>query len=75
METSVSDASPPDHNATVLTPAGRVRAEKVEHLRPGQAVRRNDDGTYSVIDNTGSQHPDPKERNPDDRPRPDPRRL
>jgi len=67
---------PPDTPPTVLTPAGRVPADQVRHLHPGQTVRRNDDGTYTVIDKTaGSLPSDAKERDPHERSRPDPRRL
>lgn len=48
-----SDSIPPKSHAeeeTVLTPAGRVPADQVVHLRPGQAVRRNEDGTISIVD-------------------------
>jgi hypothetical protein len=34
---------------TVVTPAGRLPKDQVTHVRPGQSVRRNPDGTYTII--------------------------
>jgi hypothetical protein len=44
---SKSDNVPP---FTALTPAGRVPADKVRHVKPGQKVVRNADGSHSVED-------------------------
>lgn len=62
---------------TVVTPAGRLPADHVFHVKPGQTIRRNDDGTMSVIDKvkTGSQPPTPKDRDLHEQPRPHPGRV
>jgi hypothetical protein len=33
----------------VITPEGPRPRNKVHHVRPGQAVRQNDDGTYTIV--------------------------
>ena len=33
----------------VITPAGLVRKENVHRVLPNQTVRRNEDGTYTII--------------------------
>ncbi len=33
----------------VITPAGPMPKNRVHHVGPGQVVRRNEDGTYSVV--------------------------
>jgi hypothetical protein len=33
----------------VITPAGPVRRDKVNPVGPGEAVRRNEDGSYTVV--------------------------
>jgi len=37
----------------VITPAGPRPAEQVHRVRPGKTVRRNPDGTYSIVPETG----------------------
>lgn len=33
----------------VTTPGGPRRRDQVRHLRPGEALRQNEDGTYSIV--------------------------
>jgi hypothetical protein len=33
----------------VITPEGPRPRKKVHHVRPGQAVRQNEDGTYTIV--------------------------
>jgi hypothetical protein len=33
----------------VMTPAGPVPKDKVHPVKPGEVVRRNEDGTYTVV--------------------------
>ena len=33
----------------MITPAGPVTRDQVRPVKPGEAVRRNDDGTYTVV--------------------------
>ncbi len=39
-----------ENQEIVTTPAGPMPREKVHHVKPGQVVRRNPDGTYTVVD-------------------------
>ena len=41
---------------TVVTPAGRLPKDQVTHVGPGQSIRRNQDGTYTII----KEHPPAK---------------
>lgn len=41
-----SDAAAPTD--TIITPAGPRLREKVREVKPGEAVRRNDDGSLSI---------------------------
>jgi len=34
---------------TVITPAGRLPKDRMKHVGPGQIIRRNKDGTYTVV--------------------------
>jgi hypothetical protein len=50
----IPDPPGPDQNSgvsqeTVVTPAGRLPKDKVTHVGPGQSIRRNPDGTYTII--------------------------
>lgn len=33
----------------IITPAGPMPKDRVHHVGPDQVVRRNEDGTYSVV--------------------------
>jgi hypothetical protein len=33
----------------VVTPGGPRRRDQIRHLRPGEALRQNEDGTYSIV--------------------------
>lgn len=39
----------PEEEVLVITPAGPMRKGNVHQVGPNQAVRRNDDGTYSIV--------------------------
>jgi len=43
---------------TVVTPAGRLPKDQVMHVGPGQSIRRNPDGTYTIIKNPPDKHED-----------------
>ena len=49
----------------VITPEGPRPRKDVHHVRPGETVRRNDDGTYTVIPSgePGSSQPKGKKQN------------
>jgi hypothetical protein len=47
--------SPPPEEDLVITPAGPVRKKNVHQVAPNQAVRRNQDGTYTIVPKTDSQ--------------------
>ena len=38
-----------DEDDLVITPGGPRPRDQVHHVRPGETVRRNDDGTYTVV--------------------------
>lgn len=38
-----------DKDDLVITPGGPRPRDQVRHVRPGEAVQRNDDGTYTVV--------------------------
>lgn len=42
----------------VITPAGRLPKDRVSHVTPGQIIRRNDDGTYSIIERQTPNKPE-----------------
>jgi hypothetical protein len=52
----------PENNAEdrVITPGGPRPRHKVHHVKPGGAVRQNEDGTYTIVPNNtpGSLKPD-----------------
>ena len=47
----------PDRSAEelVITPAGPVLKKNVHQVEPNQAVRRNRDGSYTIVPKTDSQ--------------------
>jgi len=45
----------------VNTPAGPRRRSQVHHVEPGESVRRNDDGSYTVVPPSPSPCSDEKE--------------
>jgi hypothetical protein len=56
-ETGEQDAGKPSTSTQenlVITPAGPVRKENVHRVAPNQAVRRNKDGTYTIVPKTDS---------------------
>ncbi len=53
-EENTSKPRPPDEDL-VITPAGPVRKKNVHKVGPDQAVRRNKDGTYTIVPKTDSQ--------------------
>ncbi len=46
--------SPTLNENLVVTPAGLVQKKNVHQVGPNQAVRRNEDGTYTIVPKTGS---------------------
>jgi hypothetical protein len=46
--------SPTLNENLVVTPAGLVQKKNVHQVGPNQAVRRNQDGTYTIVPKTGS---------------------
>ena len=40
---------PPPKEDLVITPAGPMRRQNVHRVGPNETVRRNDDGTYSIV--------------------------
>jgi len=63
-----------DPPATVLTPAGKVPADKVRHVRPGQKVIRNPDGSFSVAEDH-DESPEERKGQSNDKSGPDSGRL
>jgi hypothetical protein len=53
-EENTKKPSPPGEDL-VITPAGPVRKENVHQVGPNQAVRRNTDGTYTIVPESYSQ--------------------
>jgi hypothetical protein len=49
----------------VVTPGGPHPRNKVHHVRPGEAVRRNQDGTYTIVPNDVPAPPEPKPKTED----------
>jgi hypothetical protein len=47
-------APSPPREEFVITPAGPVRKENVHRVGPDEAVRRNEDGTYTIVPKTDS---------------------
>jgi len=50
-----STTSPPQgtpQTDVVITPAGPVPKNKVYEVKPGEAVRQNDDGTITIVPNS-----------------------
>ena len=45
---------------TVVTPAGRLPKDQVTHVGPGQSIRRNSDGTYTIIKEQPPAKPEDK---------------
>jgi hypothetical protein len=54
-EESTKKPSPPHEEDLVITPAGPMRKKNVRQVAPNQAVRRNKDGTYTIVPNTDSR--------------------
>jgi hypothetical protein len=53
---------------TVITPAGRLPRDRVTHVPPGHHIRRNDDGTYSIIeDDAEHKSKDQPSSNPEEK--------
>ena len=49
---STDKPTPPDNKRDlVITPAGPIPKEEVHLVKPGEIVRRNEDGTYTIIPN------------------------
>jgi len=46
---------PTPDEALAVTPAGPVKRRNVSAVPPGKVVRRNPDGTYSVVDGPPSK--------------------
>jgi hypothetical protein len=49
---------PPGEDAMVITPAGPVRKGDVQPVGPNEVVRRNQDGTYTVVPRTDRRAPE-----------------
>ena len=45
----------PSAEELVITPAGPVLKKNVHQVEPNQAVRRNKDGSYTIVPKTDSQ--------------------
>ncbi len=45
-----------------ITPGGPRRRDQVHHIGPGEAVRQNEDGTYSVVPKEPPSGPEPKDQ-------------
>lgn len=45
-----------DKDDLVITPAGPVPKERVSRVGPNQIVRRNKDGTYTIVDKPAWRH-------------------
>src|SRR5215471_21090286 len=46
----------------VITPGGPRRRDQVHPVRPGEAVRQNEDGTYTIVPKDAPIGPEPKGR-------------
>jgi hypothetical protein len=46
----------------VITPGGPRPRDQVRPVRPGEAVRQNQDGTYTIMPKNGSAGPGPKDK-------------
>ena len=42
-------SKPEDREERVVTPAGPLPKSKVHPVKPGEVVRRNPDGTFSIV--------------------------
>jgi hypothetical protein len=49
-------------DALVITPGGPRPRNKVHHVRPGDAVRQNEDRTYSIVPKDAPASPEPKNK-------------
>jgi hypothetical protein len=49
----------------VITPEGPRPRNKVHHVRPGEALRQNEDGTFTIVPNTEPPEPKGKTRKRD----------
>jgi hypothetical protein len=54
-EEQAKKPSPPPDEELVITPAGPVLKKNVHQVAPNQAVRRNQDGTYTIVPKTDPQ--------------------
>jgi hypothetical protein len=46
----------------VITPGGPRRRDQVHHVGPGETVRQNEDGTYTVVPKEPPTGPKPKDQ-------------
>jgi hypothetical protein len=51
-----------DKDDLVITPGGPRRRDQVHHVGPGEAVRQNEDGTYTVVPKESPTGPKPKDQ-------------
>jgi hypothetical protein len=57
-------APPDDKNNVVITPAGPVPREKVHPVGPNEIIRRNEDGTYTIVPKSDSKDKEPDTSSP-----------
>jgi hypothetical protein len=62
IRSSGSDDRPADKDDPVITPGGPRTPNKVHHVRPGEAVRQKEDGTYGIVPNDVPASPEPKNK-------------
>ena len=46
----------------VITPGGPRRRDQVHRVRPGETVRQNEDGTYTIVPKDPPADPEPKDQ-------------
>jgi hypothetical protein len=63
IRSSASDDRPANSgDDLVITPGGPRPRHKVHHVRPGEAVRQNENGTYTIVPNDVPASPEPKNK-------------
>lgn len=67
--TSASDGSSGDgkgEDDLVITPGGPRPRRQVHEVRPGETLRQNDDGTFTIVPSDVPADPKPASKEPDD---------
>ncbi len=61
------DPSGKGENDLVITPGGPRPRRQVHQVRPGETVRQNEDGTFTIVPGDVPASPEPGSKKPDEK--------